>query len=111
MKDFNELKASVKNEGFGTAFYDHVNGDPVYLSRGVRDVFLGEGDIQKVIASVDQFQKGNYGSAEDYGKTPKPGHEYGRYDITDLPAEEGEDTGVRIHKDGNSIIAFYYFER
>ena len=112
MTELSELMDYVKKKGYSTVPYDNVTGDSVYLSCGIRGEFLnGEDNFQKIIDAIRRFQKKDYGDASEHGKTPRPGHEYGRYDITDLPAEEGEDTGVWIHKDGNSIIAFYYFER
>ena len=32
MADFITVKEDVKKKGFGTSLYDHVNGEPVYLS-------------------------------------------------------------------------------
>lgn len=40
MKDFQELKDAVKKKGFGTALYGNINGEPVYLSRGIREEFM-----------------------------------------------------------------------
>ena len=63
MKDFKELQELVGRRGFGTALYGNINGDPVYLSRGIREFFLDGDNIQKIIAAVDGFQKGEFGLA------------------------------------------------
>ncbi len=47
MKDFKELQELVGRRGFGTALYGNINGDPVYLSRGIREFFLDGDNIQK----------------------------------------------------------------
>ncbi len=114
MKDFNELKELVEKRGFGTALYGTVNGEAVYLSRGVREVFFEGDNIQKVIGAVTDFENGNFGSAAENGKVPSVGHEYGRYEVNDLvPAAEGaeDDTAVWIHKDGDAVIVYFKFER
>lgn len=68
MKDFKELQELVGRRGFGTALYGNINGDPVYLSRGIREFFLDGDNIQKIIAAVDGFQKGEFGLAQSRGK-------------------------------------------
>lgn len=109
MKDFQELKELVGKRGYGTALYGNVNGEPVYLSRGIREEFFDGDQIQKIIAAVTQFENGDYGSAAEHGRRPVKGHEYGRYEICDLPAEE--DNAVWIHKDGDAVIVYFAFER
>ncbi len=110
MADFKELKDLVKKKGYGTALYGNVNGEPVYLSRGVREVFMGDGDLQKVIEAVEAFQKGQFGDAEAHGKTQKAGHEYGRYALTDYESET-DDTAVWVHKAEDAVIVYFKFER
>ncbi len=110
MAKFEELKELVKKKGYGTALYNNVNGEPVYLSRGVREIFMGDGDIQKIVEAVEAFQKGNFGNAAEYGKSQKPGHEYGRYEITDFELSD-EDTAVWVHKAEDAIIVYFKFER
>ena len=100
MKDFKELQELVGRRGFGTALYGNINGDPVYLSRGIREFFLDGDNIQKIIAAVDGFQKGEFGLAE-----------YGCYDICGLPAQDGEDNTVWIHRDDDAVIVYFRFER
>lgn len=112
MTDFNTLKDTVKKKGFGTALYGNVNGAPVYLSRGVREAYLGDGtDIQPVISAVTEFENGNYGSAAEHGKAPSKGHEYGRYAVTEFENSSDEDDALWIHKDGKAIIVYFAFER
>lgn len=109
---FQELKDLVKKKGFGTAMYGNVNGEPVYLSRGVREAFLNdEEEIQPIINTVIAFQGGDYGSAAENGKTPTEGHEYGRYDLGVFTEETEEDTAVWIHRDGSAVIVYFRFER
>ena len=91
MKDFKELQELVGRRGFGTALYGNINGDPVYLSRGIREFFLDGDNIQKIIAAR--------------------GHEYGCYDICGLPAQDGEDNTVWIHRDDDAVIVYFRFER
>ena len=69
MKDFKELQELVGRRGFGTALYGNINGDPVYLSRGIREFFLDGDNIQKIIAAVDGFQKGEFGLARRTART------------------------------------------
>jgi uncharacterized protein YheU (UPF0270 family) len=109
---FHELQEMVKKKGFGTAMYGNVNGEPVYLSRGVREMFLGDDEdaIQPIINTVIAFQGGDYGTAAENGKKPSEGHEYGRYDL-DLFEEKDEDTAVWIHRDGKAVIVYFRFER
>lgn len=112
MNTFEALKESVRKRGYGTAFYGNVNGSPVYLSRGVREIFLGDDDsIQKVIDAVIKFENGDFGDAGEHGKSSSAGHEYGRYDIALFDGETGDDTGVWIHKDGQAVIVYFGFER
>ncbi|MEE8885691.1 MAG: hypothetical protein SOI56_03860 [Eubacteriales bacterium] len=109
---FKELQELVKKKGFGTALYGNVNGEPVYLSRGVREIFLGDDEdaVQNVINAVIAFQGGDYGSAEEKGKKSTPGHEYGRYQL-DTFDETDEDTALWVHRDGKAVIVYYRFER
>jgi len=106
-----ELKKLVEEKGYGTALYDNVNGEPVYLSRGVREIFFGNGDMQDVITSVRKFQNGDFGDAAAHGKGGQTGHEYGRYQVGALAGEDNEDAGLWIHRDGEAIIVYYSFER
>ncbi len=110
MKDFNELKALVKEKKYGTALYGNVNGEPVYLSRGIREAFFVGDNIQQIISAVTRFEKKDYGNAEDYGKKQTEGHEYGRYEICPLESAD-EDNAVWIHKDQDAIIVYFKFER
>lgn len=109
--DIKELKELVKKKGFGTALYENVNGEPVYLSRGIRETILGTDDAQKMIEAIQKFQNGDYGSAAEHGKKSTPNHEYGRYEIGSLTSEDGEDTAVWMHKAEDSILVYYKFER
>jgi hypothetical protein len=111
MTDFQALKDLVKKKGFGTALYGNVNGEAVYLSRGIREVFLGDGDTQSVIDAVARFQAGDYGDAAEHGKTGKPGHEYGRYVIGSFENHNDEDTGVWVHTAEDAVIVYFRFER
>lgn len=111
MKDFKELQELVGRRGFGTALYGNINGDPVYLSRGIREFFLDGDNIQKIITAVDGFQKGEFGLAQSRGKQQVKGHEYGCYDICGLPVQDGEDNTVWIHRDDDAIIVYFRFER
>ncbi len=110
MTDFNELKELVKKKHFGTALYGSINGEPVYLSRGVREVFLGGSDEQKMVEAVEAFQKGQFGDAAEHGKSQKAGHEYGRYEIAQFEPTE-EDTAVWVHKAEDAVIVYFKFER
>jgi hypothetical protein len=40
MEKFNELKDVVKNKGYGSSFFMNVNGVPVYLSCGIKEVSI-----------------------------------------------------------------------
>ncbi len=111
MKELNELKSIVLKKGYGTALYGNVNGEPVYLSRGIRELFLGEEDIQHVIDAVIHFQNEDFGDAASYGKASSKGHEYGRYAIAPLTGEDGEDTAVWVHRDNEAILVYFRFER
>lgn len=110
MKNFEELKDTVKKKGFGTALYGNINGEPVYLSRGIREEFMGDEDLQKVIDAVRKFQDGDYGTAAAHGKNSRPGHEYGRYEVSSLTSDT-DDTAVWIHKAEDAIIVYFKFER
>ena len=114
MEKFEALKELVKKKGFGSAQYTNVNGEMVYLSRGVREVFLtGEDREQKVIQAIGCFQMGDFGTAAAYGKGARPGHEYGRYELAEFEAAEdsAEDTGVWIHRTEDAIKVYFKFER
>lgn len=111
MKDFTELKELVNKRGFGTALYGTVNGEPVYLSRGIREYFFEGDNIQKVIGAVSQFQDGDFGTAAEHGKASSKGHEYGRYEICALDNSAEEDHAVWIHRDGDAVIVYFRFER
>jgi len=108
-----ELMDDVKKKGYGTVPYENVNGDHVYISRGIREEFMnGEDDMQKVVDAVARFQKGDYGDATSHGKASREGHEYGRYAITKLVADNpDEDTAVWIHRADDSLIVYFRFER
>ncbi len=111
MKDFNELKNVVRQKGFGSSLYGNVNGEPVYLSRGIREIFMDcEEDTQKVIDVVRLFQKGDYGNAAEHGKEQRSGHEYGRYNICTLESE-ASDTGVWVHRAEKTLLVYFKFER
>lgn len=110
MKTFQELKDTVKKKGYGTALYGNVNGDAVYLSRGIREEFMGDEDMQPIIEAVEKFQNADYGTALAHGKKSFPGHEYGRYEISVLTDAE-EDTGVWIHRAEDAILVYFKFER
>lgn len=113
MTKMKELMDHVRKKGYGTVPYDNVNGDSVYISRGIRAEFMeGDDDMQKVIDAIRRFQKGDYGDAAEYGKSPREGHEYGRYDITHLKGEDSsEDPAVWIHRADDSLIVYFKFER
>jgi hypothetical protein len=111
MKDFSELKELVRKKGFGTALYGNVNGTPVYLSRGIRELYLGSDGISEVTGAVVRFLNGDFGSAAQFGKTGKAGHEYGRYEICDLPCSDREDSGVWVHRAEDAVIVYFSFER
>ena len=111
MKNFNEVKDYVKKRRTGTALYGTINGDNVYLSRGIREVFFEGDNIQKIIDAVCVFQKGDLGSSAEHGKKGEAGHEYGRYEICELAADEGDDNAVWVHRDHGSVIVYFKFER
>ncbi len=111
MESFEELKKVVSQKGFGSSLYGNVNGEPVYLSRGIREVFCSETQIQSIIDVVRLFQEGNYGDAAELGKPGRAGHEYGHYAILTLAAKEGVDTGVWVHRAEQTLIVYFKFER
>ena len=111
MEKFKELQDLVKKKGFGTSQFTNVNGDAVFLSRGIREVFLeNETEEQKIIEAIGRFQKKDYGNSQEYGKSPRPGHEYGRYDISPFNDEDA-DTGVWVHRTDDAIKVFFMFEK
>lgn len=111
MEKFNELKDVVKNKGYGSSFFMNVNGVPVYLSCGIKEVFLdNQDDEQKIIDAVGRFQKNDYGNAVDYGKSPRPGHEYGRYEISPYQ-DDSDDTAVWMHRTEEAMLVYFKFER
>ncbi len=111
MNSFRELKDIVKQKGFGSALYGNVNGEPVYLSRGIREVFCTDDEIQNIIHAVHQFQSGSYGDAKEHGKEGREGHEYGRYNICSLEVVDGADNGVWIHRAEQTLLVYFKFER
>lgn len=111
MNEFKDLIDYVKKKGYGSSEFTNVNGELVYLSQGIKKIFLeNEEQEQKLINVISRFQKKDYGNAAEYGKESRPGHEYGRYEITDF-ADCDEDTAVWIHKVENAIKVFFKFER
>lgn len=108
-----ELKEIVRRKGFGTKLYGNVNGEPVYLSCGVRELFLGgDQDMQTIIETVGRFQGGDYGSAAERGKTSAAGHEYGRYEIASVETDtEDDDPAVWIHRAEAALLVYFRFER
>ncbi len=108
MNTFKELQEYVKKKGFGTAYYGTINGRTVYLSRGIREVYFNGDDFQIIIGDVLRFEKGDFGTADNQGKPE--GHEYGCY-TGRFEAEGNEDTRVWVHRDGDSIIVYFKFER
>ena len=113
MTKMKELMDYVRKKGYGTVPYDNVNGDHVYLSRGIRgEVMEGDDDMQKVVDAITRFQNRDYGDADSHGKASREGHEYGRYDITHLQADNpDEDTAGWIHRADDSLIVYFRFER
>ena len=112
MEKFKDLQELVKKKGHGFVEYNHVNGDLVYLSKVVCEVFLGDKELEKqIVRAVSQFQKKDYGSAAEHGKNPRPGHEYGRYEISPLTTDDEEDTAVWLHRAEDSIMMYFAFER
>lgn len=111
MEKFKELQDLVKKKGFGTSQFTNVNGDAVFLSRGIKEVFLeNETEEQKIIEVIGRFQKQDYGSSEEFGKSPRPGHEYGRYNIAPFN-DTDVDTGVWVHRTDDAIKVFFMFEK
>ena len=111
MASFSDLKELVKKKGYGSAQFNNINGDTVYLSRGIRETFLiNEDEEQKIINAVIGFQRGDRGNAAEYGKESRPGHEYGRYEIADFE-DCDEDTAVWIHRTAEAIKVYFRFER
>lgn len=112
MTDFITVKEDVKKKGFGTSLYDHVNGEPVYLSQGVRSAFTkDEAGINQILTAVTSFQKGDFGDAIAHGKTETEGHEYGRYQLITFEDAKDEDTAVWVHRAEKSILVYFKFER
>lgn len=112
MVKFSEIKTVVKAKGPKTTFYGNVNGEPVYISQGVREVFfVNEEGVQRLINAVGTFQSGDLGSAAEAGKASKPGHEYGRYDVSNLEADTEDDAALWVHRAGDSVLAYFKFER
>lgn len=112
MEKLGELKEYInsKKKGYGTTYYGTINGETIYLSAGIREVYFVGDAFQKIISYVTRFQKGDFGDAAEKGKTGKPGHEYGRYP-GNLEADSDEDAGVWIHRDAEAIIVYFAFER
>ncbi len=111
MANFSELKKAVKKKGFGSSLYSHVNGEPVYLSRGIREAYCTEDHIQTIIDLVGRFQKGDFGDARNHGKEERDGHEYGRYDLKDMEADPGDDSAVWVHRAEHTVLVYFRFER
>lgn len=112
MVKFSEIRTIVKAKGTGSTFYGNINADPVYISRGVREVFfVNEEGVQKFIEAVGRFQSGDYGTAAEAGKTSRPGHEYGRYEVSGLEADTDDDAALWVHRAGDSILTYFKFER
>ena len=110
MKSLEEIERKI-GRSRGTAYYNTVNTDPLYLSRGIREAYLdGDSDIQEVINAVGRFQKGDFGTAEQAGKREEAGHEYGRYEGSVL-SDSGHDACIWVHRDGDSLIAYFKCER
>ncbi len=108
MSTIKEIREYVEEKGRGTAFYNYVNTEPVYLSKGIRKAFLDGGDIQEVINAVGRFQKKDFGTADN--TAAKPGHEYGVYESS-VEAVEAEDPSIHVHRDRENVIVFFGFER
>ncbi|EEP28508.1 hypothetical protein [Shuttleworthella satelles] len=111
MSDFSELRESLRGRGAGMNEYGNINGESVYLSRGIRQIFLGESCEQSLIQAVRCFENRDFGDAALHQKKQKEGHEYGRYDIAPLGREKGEDSGVYMHKADDAILVYFAFER
>ncbi len=113
MDTFKELQDFVKKKGPKSSQYTNVNGEEVYLSRGIKEVFMVDFvEEQKIVNAVGRFQKKDYGNAADYGKEPRAGHEYGRYEIASFDDEEDyDDTAVWVHRVEDAIKVYFKFER
>lgn len=111
MSNFKDLQELVKKKGYGSSQFTNVNGDPVFLSRGIKEVFMeNETEEQKIIDVITRFQKKDYGNAVEYGKNPRPGHEYGRYEITAFDECE-DDTAVWVHRAEDAVKVYFKFEK
>lgn len=111
MEKWKELQEIVKKKGYGSSQYNNINGETVYLSRGIKETFLVDEDTARVIIDiVSRFQNKDYGTAAEYGKESRPGHEYGRYACTPYEAE-GEDTAAWVHRTEDAIKVYFKFER
>ena len=111
MAKFSELQELVKKKGYGSSLFENINGEPVYLSRGIKEVFLdNETEQQKIFSVVTRFQKKDYGNASEHGKENRPGHEYGRYEITDFEDNDA-DTAVWVHRAEDAIKVYFKFEK
>lgn len=108
---FEELKDFVRKKRFGTSQYDNIDGETVYLSCGVREIFLDSDHKSQLVDVVRAFRKGDYGTAAEYGKNPRPGHEYGRYDCGLITDAGQEDAGVWIHRAEDALLVYFRFER
>lgn len=109
MSKISEIKSYVADRGTGTAFYNYVNTEPLYLSRGVRKAYLdGDGDVQEVLNAVNRFHGGDFGTADNTGK--EEGHEYGCYPSS-VESDSGDDASLWVHRDRKNLIAFFKFER
>ena len=111
MANFAEFKKLVKKKGYGSFQFNNINGEPVYLSKGIREYFLDDADhSQKIYDVVGCFQKGDFGSAVLCGKEERAGHEYGRYEIAQFDDTE-DDTAVWVHRTEHAIKVYFKFER
>lgn len=111
MNTFAEFKEFVKKKGYGSFQFNTINGEPVYLSRGIRELFFeNEEEEQKLYDMVRRFQSGDFGDAAAHGKEAKAGHEYGRYAETSFE-ETQEDTAVWIHRMEAAVKVYFTFER
>lgn len=110
--NFANFKEETKKKGLGSVQYTFVNGDPVYLSRGIREIYLNDSNgEQTLIEYIKRFQDGDYGNASEYGKEQRSGHEYGRYEISVFEPDAEEDTAVWVHRAEDAIMVFFKFER
>ncbi|MCI6637898.1 MAG: hypothetical protein SOT60_09335 [Bilifractor sp.] len=112
MEKLSDLKEYIsgKKKGYGTAYYGTINGETIYLSAGIREIYFVGSEFQSIINYVTRFQKGDFGDAPARGKAEKPGHEYGCYPGK-LEGDNGEDTSVWIHRDAEAVIVYFAFER